>query len=426
MVDYLLFFMNLRASWCLYGLILRRNGVLLWENMYLCTQNKNNTMKKILFIVLTVVLTMTTACSDKKERGANDFAIEGTISGAADKMMYLQLVAPDEVKTVDSVKLDKDGRFEFFGPRPKAPEIYRLSLDNRYIYVSIDSMETVTVNATYPKLADYSVKGSDNCLKLKALNAMHAALQQKVRQIEMSQDLFPGQARDSLINVINAYKEKVKEDFMMVGPQHAYAYYALFQTIEHVSGEKTLIYSPYSKEDLWAFGCVANCWKEFHKDTERAKKLEELYLAARQELRKRNQPIDESLISEAGIFEIELPDAFDVTHRLSDLKGQVVVLNFNDFHAAESGAIILALRELYNRYHEQGLEIYQVGVVQDAHWWRQSVDKLPWVNVLDQSGYYAKLYNVQALGDFFIIDRNNMLQQRVGIDGLEQAVVSLL
>jgi hypothetical protein len=54
------------------------------------------------------------------------------------------------------------------------------------------------------------------------------------------------------------------------------------------------------------------------------------------------------------------------------------------------------------------------------------VDKLPWVNVLDQSGYYAKLYNVQALGDFFIIDRNNMLQQRVGIDGLEQAVVSLL
>lgn len=384
-------------------------------------------MRKIFLIAMTAVLMLTTACSDeKKQRGANDFAIEGTISGAANKMMYLQMVAPDEVKTVDSVKLGDDGRFEFFGPRPKAPEIYRLSLDNQYIYLSIDSMETVTVNASYGKLADYSVKGSDNCVKLKALNAMHAALQKQVQQIELSQDLFPGQIRDSLIHVIDAYKKKVAEDYLIAGPDKAYAYYALFQTIEHVTGDKALIYSIYSPEDQWAFGSVATSWKVFYPEAERTKKLEEMFLTVKNEQRRRQQPLDESLIHESGLFDVELPDAFDEIHRLTDLKGQVVVLNFNDFHAAESGAIVLALRELYSKYHDQGLEIYQVGVAQDAHWWRQSVDKLPWVNVLDQSGYYAKLYNVQALGDFFIIDRNNMLQQRVGIDGLEQAVVSLL
>jgi hypothetical protein len=284
----------------------------------------------------------------------------------------------------------------------------------------------VTVNASYGKLTDYSVKGSENCVKLKALNAMHAALQKQVQQIELSQDLFPGQIRDSLIHVIDAYKKKVAEDYLIAGPDKAYAYYALFQTIEHVTGDKALIYSIYSPEDQWAFGSVATSWKVFYPEAERTKKLEEMFLTVKNEQRRRQQPLDESLIHESGLFDVELPDAFDEIHRLTDLKGQVVVLNFNDFHAAESGAIVLALRELYSKYHDQGLEIYQVGVAQDAHWWRQSVDKLPWVNVLDQSSYYARLYNVQALGDFFIIDRDNTLQQRVGIDGLEQAVAALL
>lgn len=385
-------------------------------------------MRKTLLIAMTAVLLTTTSCSDKKEkvRGPNDFAIEGTISGAADKMVYLQMVAPDEVKTVDSVKLEKDGRFAFYGPRPKGPEIYRLNLDNRFIYLSIDSIETVTVSASYPQLSGYTVKGSDNCQKLKELTAMHAALQDRVQQIERSQNLFPGQVRDSVLHVIAAYKRTMANDFLISGPSQAYSYYILFQTIEHVTGEKMWLYDVNAREDMWAFGSVATSWELYHPESERFKKLKELYLTARQEMYRRQQPIDESLIHEAGLFDVELPDAFDKIHHLRDLKGQVVVLNFNDFHAAESGAIVLALRELYSKYHEQGLEIYQVGVAQDAHWWRQSVDQLPWVNVLDQTGYYARLYNVQAVGDFFIIDRDNTLQQRVGIDGLEKAVAAFL
>lgn len=372
-------------------------------------------MKKVLFIAMTAVLMMTTACSDKKEkvRGANDFAIEGTITGAADKTMLLQLVTPDEVKTIDSVKLDNEGRFTFYSERPKSPEIYRLSLDNQYIYLSIDSIETLSVTAAFPKLEDYTVKGSDDCIKLKELNKKHAELQKQALEIEKSQTLFPGQIRDSLLHVINAYKKDVAENYVLPAPNKAYAYYALFQTLQHVTGERMLIYSPYSAEDLWAFGSVATSWSVFYPETERAKQLEKLTLDGRNELRRKNQPIDQSKIVETGLFDIELPDAQGKTRKLTDLKGKVVVLNFNDFHAAESGAVVLALRELYTQYHEQGLEIYQIGVTQNAHWWRQSVDKLPWINVLDDTGYYANLYNVQSLGEYFIIDRNNVLLMRV-------------
>ena len=385
-------------------------------------------MKKLL-IAAAALLMLTTACSDKKTkvRGTDDFAVEGTITGAADKTMYLQLVTPDELKTLDSLKLKADGQFAFYSPRTKSPEIYRLSIDNQYIYLSIDSTETVNVNAAYPKIADYTVKGSDDCLKLKELNKKQADLQKRAHEIEKSDKLFPGQMRDSLLRVIKAYKKDIAENFLLPEPNKAYSYYALFQTLQHVTGEKMLIYSPYDTEDYWAFASVATSWSVFYPESDRAKQLEKITLDARKALYKRPAAIDESIISEAGLFDIALPDALNNIHRLTDLKGQVVVLNFNDFHAAESGAIVLALRELYAKYHDRGLEVFQVGVTQDASWWRQSVDRLPWINVQDVTGQAAKLYNVQKLGEFFLIDRNNTLQQRISDPAqLEAEIAKLL
>lgn len=386
-------------------------------------------MRTKLFVVLAIILALTTACSDKKEkvRGADDYAIEGTIKNASDKLMLLQTVSPDEVTTVDSVRLDAEGRFAFYGPRPQSPVVCRLCIDDRYVYLCIDSTETVTVEASYTKLEDYKVKGSDNCVKLKELNKKQADLQKRAREIELSDKLFPGQMRDSLLRVIQVYKDDIAQNYLLTAPHTAYAYYALFQTLQHVTGEKMLIYSPYDPADLWAFGSVATSWSVYYPEAPLTKQLETLTITARNELRKRQQPIDESLIVETGLFDIALPDVLGNIRRLTDLKGQVVVLNFNDFHAAESGAIVLALRELYTKYHAQGLEIYQVGVVQDAHWWRQSADKLPWVSVIDETGESARLYNVGTIGEFFVIDRDNVVQQRVNnIADLDKAVAALI
>ena len=382
-----------------------------------------------MMIAAAALMMLTTACSDKKARvrGANDFAIEGTVTGAANQTLYLQLVTPDEVKTIDSLTLGDNGQFAFYYQRAKSPEIYRLSLNEQYIYLAIDSTETVNVNATYPKMSEYSVKGSDDCLKLKELNKKQAELQKRAHEIEMSEKLFPGQVRDSLLKVIRAYKQDIAENYLLPEPNKAYSYYALFQTLQHANGGKMLIYSPYDTEDFWAFGAVATSWSVFYPESERAKQLEAMTLDARKALYKRQATIDESIIHETGIFDIALPDALEKTHKLSELNGQVVVLNFNDFHAPESGAIVLALRELYAKYHERGLEIYQVGVTQDASWWRQSVDRLPWINVQDRNGYAAKLYNVTKLGEFFIIDRNSTLQLRVSDPAqLEAEIVKLL
>ena len=379
-------------------------------------KNKKMTMKKTFFVGIAVTALMAlTACSEKKERvrGADDFAIEGTIGEAEGQTVYLQRVTASGATLVDSAALKGDGHFAFYGPRPKGPEIYRLNVGSEFIYVSIDSVETVTIEAKYSSLTDYKVTGSDNSLKIQELALLQARLQKRVQDIELTPDMYPGPMRDSLLTLIHAYKKEVSENYILVGPEKPYAYFALFQTLQHANGGVMTLFDAYDPEDLWAFGAVATSWKLLYPESENSKELEELTLAARNELRRRNMPIDNSIIEETSLLDLALPDATGSTKTLSELLGKVVILNFHDFKSSESGAIILALRELYGRYHDQGLEIYQVGVNGDAHWWRQSVESLPWINVIDPSGASAARYNVQSLGEFFIIDRSNTLQHRV-------------
>lgn len=116
--------------------------------------------------------------------------------------------------------------------------------------------------------------------------------------------------------------------------------------------------------------------------------------------------------------------------RLSDLKGKVVLLDFHLFASKESTKRIMMLRELYNKYHAAGLEIYQVSIDPDEHFWKTSTAAIPWICVRDEDGIQGKsltLYNVQSIPTFFLIDRSNTLQARdAQIKDIEAAIKNLL
>ena len=116
--------------------------------------------------------------------------------------------------------------------------------------------------------------------------------------------------------------------------------------------------------------------------------------------------------------------------RLTDLKGKVVLLDFHVFATSESPARILLLRELYNKYHGQGFEIYQVSLDSDEHFWKQQTAALPWISVREDKGFGSTtltVYNVQAVPEFFLIDKgNNLVGRSQNIKDLEQSIRSLL
>ena len=112
------------------------------------------------------------------------------------------------------------------------------------------------------------------------------------------------------------------------------------------------------------------------------------------------------------------------------LKGKVVLLDFSVFQSPAGAPHNLMLRELYNKYAKDGLEIYQVSLDADEHYWKTAAGNLPWVCVRDGNGVYSTnvaVYNVRQVPSIFLINRNNELKLRgEDIKDLEASVKSLL
>lgn len=362
----------------------------------------------------------------------NKFTVEGQISGAKDSVLYFENVGLEGINVLDSVKLSDAGDFSFSQDANQAPEFYRLRIADQIINVSIDSTETVQVKGQYPGMAsNYTVSGSDNCDKIRELALKQIDLQAKAIALQSNTELGIVKANDSIQTLIDAYKDEVKRNYIYKEPYKAYAYFALFQAIGNY-----LIFNPRSnKEDIKAFAAVATSWDTYYPHAERGQNLHNIAIEGMKnqrivESQNADIQVDASKVQEAGVLDIALLDNKGVMRHLTDLKGQVVLLDFHVFAMDESPARIITLRELYNKYHAQGLEIFQVSLDSDEHFWKQQTAALPWINVRDEDGVNSSrltLYNIQAVPDFFIIDRgNNLVKRAAQIKDLEAEIKALL
>ncbi len=370
-----------------------------------------------------------TSCTEKK------FHVSGNITEAKDSLLYFENMGLNGAVTVDSVRLGADGSFAFDAKAPEHPEFYRLRIDRQIVNIAIDSTENITVKASYPTMSgNYEVQGSEECARIKELAIMQLNLQARINAIVQNPEVSYDREADSVATVLAGYKDKVKREYIFKEPMKAYAYYALFQTVT-LAGRPALIFDPRSKkEDVQVFAAVATSWDTYFPGSERGKNLHNIAIEGMKNVRiiraEQAQAIDASKISQAGVIEIALPDNRGVVRKLTALKGKAVLLDFHVFATKESTARIMKLRELYNKYHAQGFEIYQVSLDPDEHFWKESVAALPWVSVRDAGGLNAESasqYNVQTVPTFFLIDKNNVLQKRdVQVKDLDAEIKALL
>ncbi len=384
-------------------------------------------MKKVTFAAL-AALTITACSSGPK------FQVNGDVSGADGKMLYLEASGLEGIVPLDSVKLKGEGRFSFKQPRPESPEFYRLRVDDKVINFSVDSIETIQIKAPYVDFSTiYTVEGSENSNKIKELTQKQIRLQKEVddllaalRSNRMGHDVF----EDSLATLLNNYKEDVKVNYIFAAPNTAAAYFALFQKLNNY-----LIFDPLNnKDDVKCFAAVATSLN--NNTFPNAVRSKNLYNIVIKGMKNTRQPqakaleIPQDKIVETGIIDIALRDVKGNVRKLTDLKGKVVLLDFSVFQSPAGAPHNLMLRELYNAYASQGLEIYQVSLDADEHYWKTSADNLPWVCVRDGNGVYSTnvaVYNVRQVPSVFLINRNNELKLRgEDIKDLEAAVKSLL
>lgn len=373
------------------------------------------TFTRVFSIALLVVAVLNfTACNKQK------FNVNGTISEAKDSILYFENMSLNGPEVVDSVRLNADGVFHFSAKATGSPEFYRLRIAGQIINVAADSTENITIKAVFPTMSDgYEVSGSEECSKIKELALMQMRLQTQIDAIAKSPDLGVDAVEDSVAKVLDVYKNNVKLNYIFKQPMKAYAYFALFQTV--VLGDaNVLIFNPRSSSaDVKVFAAVATSWDTYYPQSLRGENLHNIAIAGMKNVRiihnEAAQSIDADKVDVSGLIDIALRDNKGRLRRLKELKGRVVMLDFHLFAGEGSLKRIMMLRDLYNKYHAMGFEIYQVSVDPDEHFWKQQTAALPWISVRDEAGVRSSnlvSYNVQSLPTFFLIDRNNVLQKR--------------
>ena len=214
-------------------------------------------MRKNILILLGSLF-LIVACQPKADR----FTVTGEINEANGKILYIENLGIDKVVTLDSLILDKEGKFNFSQPRCESFDFYRLRIEDQIINLAIDSTETVTVKASYPSmLVAYQIEGSENCSVLKDLVLQQIGFQKEInRLINNSSGLPESVLQDRIEEMAGNFKTSVKNQFIFPNPAKPYAYYALFISVNGIS-----VFSPMiDRQDAKCFAAVATMMDQYY------------------------------------------------------------------------------------------------------------------------------------------------------------------
>ncbi|MDE5806909.1 MAG: DUF4369 domain-containing protein, partial [Muribaculaceae bacterium] len=321
------------------------------------------------------------------------FKINGTIEGGADRSVVLEKASfAGNWIAVDSAKVNEKGGFEIASARPSAPEIYRLAMGERYIYLPVDSNETLTVTTKASDFgADFTVSGSVQAEKL-------AQFEKEL----MSLDFSDAAKRE-------AFKRDVYSKYLKDAQGGILSYYVLTKTVG-----KEPLYDIQSEADAKYYAAVATAFEQYRPDDPHTRLLKAASIDA---LKRKNSASGRKRVMEAEeikFIDLTLPDENGKEVSLSDVmgKGKRGVMIVSLMNEKESPAINKALSDLYAGGN---LCFYMISVDADQYAWRDAAKNLPWITVTDPDGRNSGVitkYNIGTLPAFFIFSADGHLVDR--------------
>lgn len=352
--------------------------------------------------LLALVAVLIAACSKK-----NEFVIEGKITNAAGKYIYLDELKLATNQTVDSVKVDKNGNFELKGS-VSFPTFFLLKLsDNNFVTLLVDSVDHVQVYGDAANFSrGYVVEGSDGSKLVQELNRRLAVTKHQLDSIMNISVLYRSrpdyaelrQKWDAETELIKKQQIEYSTNFVQKHPFSMASVLALYQKFDD---------SNYVVQDLQSLKVAASALNSVFPKSEH---VQALYANTLKLMKDEKNVQLRRIIEEAGVNspDIVLPNPQGKEVALSSLRGKYVLLQF--WAAVDRGSRIQneALVELYAKYRNRKFEIYQVSVDQNRVEWVDAIDKdhLSWINVGDMKGSNTAVlsFNVQEVPFNYLLD----------------------
>ena len=332
-------------------------------------------------------LVLVSAC-DREQK----FKVDGDIYGAEGKSVTLAKADfAGRWVVVDSARVDKNGHFSISAVSPASPEIYRLTYNNRFIYLPVDSVETIHVSTDTAKFGkDFKLTGTPKAELMEAFE----------------RDLRGYNPADSAAS--EAFKRSVYTKYIQDSRGSIISYYVLTKVVD---GKP--LYDPADPGDIRYYGAVATQFEQFRPDDPHGKMVREVSIKA---MRKRNSDMGRRKVLQAEekrVVDIALPDENGTVRKLSDYvgKGNRVLVAFGMMNDEKSPAFNRELAALQSKFGS-GMTIYSVSVDADQYAWRDAARNLPWITVFDAGGMTSTAlidYNVSVLPSFYIYSADGEL-----------------
>ena len=113
--------------------------------------------------------------------------------------------------------------------------------------------------------------------------------------------------------------------------------------------------------------------------------------------------------------ELAFPDPDGKIRKLSDLRGKVVLIDFWASWCGPCRRESPNVRNVYQKYHDQGFEVFSVSLDRDGNSWKKAIkdDQLVWPNHVSDLKYWsseaAAIYGVRSIPAMFLLDREGRI-----------------
>ncbi len=344
----------------------------------------------------------------------NATQISGRIEGGGNRNFALERLDVNRTILVDSIQTDESGDFDV-KIHQEEPALFILkNEEGNIINLLMSPGEQVVIDATWDNFASgYSIGGSEESEKIRLL----------VEHMSRTRNEL-----DSLLSLVDAIEDP--EDPRMELIKNAYASaiikqkrYTIRFIVENISSLSSIyaLYQKYDSQnpvlgessDLQYFKSVADSLESRYPDialvqslkADIAQKEGEINTAFKVE--KLLEQADEEI---TGLLDLKIPDLDGDSITLSSLQGKVILVYFWASENPASVESLLRMRSTYQKYHDQGFEIYAISLDNERRRWVQSVDynEFDWINVseLTYPDSRANLfYNVTSLPTNYLINR---------------------